>query len=515
MKSESPARVRPAEEVIGRTQSVCPVCLKRVPARRVLRDGCVFLEKACREHGDFRAVIWRGPPDYRSWYQARAPEPPKACLTRTDRGCPFDCGLCPEHRQQICCALIEVTRRCDLRCPVCFASAGEDDAARDPAREELLDQLRMIWSTTGKCNIQLSGGEPTVRDDLPDIIREARALGYTFFQLNTNGLRLGEDPDYVRALAEAGLSTVFLQFDGTSDEVYRRLRGRALFQAKQSAIEACGRHRLGVVLVPTLVPGVNTDHIGDIVRYALKGMPVIRGVHLQPVSYFGRYPAAPRDEDRITLPEVLRALEEQTGGLLKAAHFAPSDCESSLCSFHGDFIYLQDGRLTPSGKRQEACCPGAGGRRAESVSRAQNFVARRWQMGQSASCCGPDAERASAQQAPSCCGPEAQQAPDRCGSGAPPPGQAANEQDSWDAILDRVRNYRLSITCMVYQDAGNMDLERLKYCCVPVIDGGRAVPFCAYNLTSRDGDSLYRGRTAGAPAAVPVRPKARGRRRQP
>ncbi len=134
---------------------------------------------------------------------------------------------------------------------------------------------------------------------------------------------------------------------------------------------------------------------------------------------------------------------------------------------------------------------------------------------QAPSCCGPDAERASTQQAPSCCGPEAQQPPDRCGSGAPPPGQAPKEKDSWDAILDRVRNYRLSITCMVYQDAGNMDLERLKYCCVPVIDGGRAVPFCAYNLTSRDGDSLYRSRTAGAPAAVPVRPKARGRRRQP
>ena len=450
------------EEIIGRTQSVCPACLKRVPAERVKEDDCVFLRKTCGEHGDFKTIIWRGKPDYLSWQQPKKPEHPKVCLTETEKGCPFDCGLCPGHCQQICCALIEVTQRCNLQCLVCFADAGEEDATKDPTLEELLDQLRMIWDTTGKCNIQLSGGEPTVRDDLPDIIRAARSLGYEFFQLNTNGIRLGEDPDYVQALKEAGLCTVFLQFDGTSDEIYRPLRGRSLFKAKQRAIENCGRHQLGVVLVPTLVPGVNTDHIGDIVRYALKGIPVIRGVHFQPVGYFGRYPVPPEDKDRITLPEVLRALEEQTDGLLKVADFAPSDCESSLCSFHGDFIYMQDGKLTPATKKQNACCSGQEDGRAGSVFRAQNFVTRRWQIKQGTTCCGSES--------------------------------GSKEQDGWDAVLDRIRNYRLSITCMVYQDAENMDLERLKYCCVPVIDGGMAVPFCAYNLTSRDGHSLYRGR---------------------
>ncbi len=470
MTSVPDIKKQDVKEIIGRTQSVCPVCLKRIPAERIKEGDSVFLRKTCEEHGDFKTVIWRGKPDYLSWEQQKKPEYPKVCLTRSEKGCPFDCGLCPSHRQQICCALIEVTQRCNLRCPVCFADAGEEDSTKDPTPEELLDQLRMIWDTTGKCNIQLSGGEPTVRDDLPDIIRAARSLGYTFFQLNTNGIRLGEDPDYVQALKEAGLCTVFLQFDGTRDDIYRRLRGRSLFKAKQKAIEVCGRNQLGVVLVPTLVPGINTDHIGDIVRYALKGMPVIRGVHLQPVSYFGRYPVPPQDKDRITLPEVLRALVEQTDGLLKVADFAPSDCESSLCSFHGDFIYMEDGKLTPSTKKQNACCSSREDDRAGSVSRAQNFVTKRWQI----------------EQAPTCCAPETRQTA-TCSAET-----RLKEQDSWDAVLDRIRNYRLTITCMVYQDAENMDLERLQYCCVPVIDGGKAIPFCAYNLSSRDGHSLYR-----------------------
>lgn len=470
------------EELIGQTQSICPVCLRQIPAERVKVDEGVFLRKTCGEHGDFKTIIWRGKPDYLSWQQQKRPEHPKACLTGIEKGCPFDCGLCPDHRQQICCALLEVTQRCNLGCPVCFADAGKEEPVKDPTLEELTHQLRMVRSATGGCNIQLSGGEPTVRDDLPDIIRAARSLGYTFFQLNTNGIRLGEDPHYVEALKEAGLSWVFLQFDGTTDEIYRRLRGRSLFEEKQKAIENCGRQQLGIVLVPTLVPGINTDNIGGIVRYALKGMPAIRGVHFQPISYFGRYPVPPEDKDRITLPEVLRAMEEQTDGLLKAADFVPSDCESSVCSFHGDFIYMEDGKLTPSSKKQNACCCGQGNDRVESVHKSRSFVRSRWRIQSSPPCCGPESSR--------------------------------RQEDSWDAVLDRIRNYRLSITCMAFQDAYNMDLERLHYCCVSVIDKGRTIPFCAYNLTSRDGRSLYRGK-AQLPVGGPPKEKTRKRGTKP
>ncbi len=465
MSYETEVKNQEAGEIISLTQSVCPICLKQIPAERVKENDCVFLRKTCEEHGGFKTVIWRGEPDYQSWEQRKRPVHPKVCLTEIEKGCPFDCGLCPNHRQQICCALLEVTQRCNLGCPVCFAGAGERNTngvgTKDPTVEELIAQLKLVRDATGTCNIQLSGGEPTVRDDLPDIIRAARSLGYTFFQLNTNGIRLGEDPGFVQELKDAGLSWVFLQFDGTRDEIYQHLRGRNLLKAKEKAIESCDRQQLGVVLVPTLVPGVNTDNIGDIVRYALKGMPFIRGVHFQPISYFGRYPVPPRDKDRFTLPEVLRALEEQTDGLVKVEDFAPSECESSVCSFHGDFIFMEDGKLTPSSKKHNPCCCSREDDPAESVLKNRSFVRERWQLPDSTTCCGSQ--------------------------------DSLIELDSWDTVLDRIRNYRLSITCMAFQDVENLDLERLQYCCVSIIDKGRTIPFCAYNLTSRNGCSLYRG----------------------
>ena len=443
----------PAEQEIRSTSSLCPVCLKKISARICRIGADVYLRKTCPEHGPFRTILWRGDPDYVKWAGEKTPEPPDVCQSASARGCPFDCGLCPEHRQKICCAQFEVTQRCNLHCPVCFADAGEQ-AEQDLPLQELLEQMRQLYNTSGRCNLQLSGGEPTVRDDLPQLIRGARELGYTFFQLNTNGLRLAEEPAYARALKEAGLSTVFLQFDGTTDAIYRRLRGRDLLEIKRRAIEVCGQNQLGVVLVPVLVPAVNVENIGEIIRFALAHMPVVRGVHFQPVSYFGRYPTPPEDAARITIPEVLRELEWQTQGLVRVENFAPSDCEHPLCSFHGDFIYLRDGELTPVTRKQSCCGHDVPGQ-APSVVRSQNYVASRWQMTE-------PAER--------CCG-----------------------QDAFDELLDRIRNYRISITCMAFQDVENVDLERLKYCCIPVIRNGKAIPFCAYNITSRDGRGLYRG----------------------
>ncbi|HBF36118.1 MAG TPA: radical SAM protein, partial [Firmicutes bacterium] len=118
-----------------------------------------------------------------------------------------------------------------------------------------------------------SGGEPTVRDDLPEIIKMAKKMGFPYIQLNTNGLRLAGEPGYAKILKEAGLSSVFMQFDGTKDEIYRQLRGRNLFAVKENAIKNCADNNLGIVLVPTIVPEVNVDNIGEIIRFGLSKAP--------------------------------------------------------------------------------------------------------------------------------------------------------------------------------------------------------------------------------------------------
>lgn len=213
----------------------------------------------------------------------------------------------------------------------------------------------------GNTLLQLSGGEPTVRDDLPAIVAYAKRAGCKYVQLNSNGVRLAEDEAFVRKLADAGLSFVFMQFDGVTDQVYEALRRQPMLDIKKRAIENCGKYGIGVTLVPVIVPGVNVDQIGAIIRFAVERSPVVRGVHFQPVSYFGRVPELPKDEDRFTLDELMAEAVAQSGGLFAMENLAPSCCDHPMCGFHGDFIVMPDGTLyaltkdtAPHGESEEA-----------------------------------------------------------------------------------------------------------------------------------------------------------------
>lgn len=324
---------------------------------------------------------------------------------------------------------------------------------------------RLLLASGGPYNIQLSGGEPTLRDDLPEIIALGRSLGFSFFQLNTNGLRLAREPGYAERLKQAGLDCVFLQFDGTSDRIYEIMRGKALLDNKKAAIDNCARQQLGVVLVPVLMPGVNRSDIGGILQFALSLMPAVRGVHFQPVSYFGRYPQPPSDRERITIPEVLRAIEEQTGGRMKAEDFHPPEAENSYCSFSAHYVLMANGELKALSRRQTCCSapqPAASG-----AKKAQAFVARHW----AGSCCDQAA------------GAAEEKASEDCGMNL----------DSLDDFLKRAEQYSFCVSGMAFQDVWNLELERLRDCFIHVVSpDARIIPFCAYNLTDRDGRFLYR-----------------------
>lgn len=451
--------------ILAYTESVCPTCLRTVPARRVAEGNDVYLVKRCPEHGPFKTIVWRGLDTYHRWGErgSRAATPPVA-ETTVKHGCPHDCGLCPEHRQHSCCVLLEVTQRCNLSCPICFASAA--DAGNDPSLAEIDAWLRQLQRHGSPVNIQLSGGEPTVRDDLPEIVSRCRAMGFDFVQVNTNGLRLAKDSDYAQRLVDAGLDCVFLQFDGVSDAVYQRIRGARLLTIKKTAILRCADAGLGVVLVPTLVPGANVDEIGAIVDFAVARAPAIRAVHFQPISYFGRYPTPPADGDRFTLPEVMRELERQSGGGIRATDFAPGSAENAYCSFSGKFFIGADGRLSAAANESsDGCCSpssGCGCGLPASGDHAQN--ARRVVAGQWAA--------------------EAKT--------APIPDAPGIKIDSFDAFLAK-RRHSFSISGMAFQDAWTLDIERLRECFIHVVSPDRRIiPFCAYNLTSATGASLYR-----------------------
>lgn len=425
---------------IRNTSSVCPVCLRRIPAAILKKRQEYFLEKACPDHGRFSTVIWRGEnPSFEQWgnYNQFSQDTPD---------CPNACGLCPDHLQKTCCVLVEVTGRCNLSCPFCFAQSGSRFI--EPTVDRLSKSFKELVEK-GCTFIQLSGGEPTVREDLPEIVAAAKAAGCENIQLNSNGIRLGEDKSYTKALAQAGLSFVFMQFDGTEDAC-QKLRGKPLLAAKQAAIRACADELLGVTLVPTVVPGVNDDNLGDILNFGFSNSPAVRGVHFQPVSYFGRHPLPPRNEDRITLPEVLCAIERQTNGKVKIADFAPSGCDHPRCGFHADFVVLPDALMRLTSEPGTCAC---GRDDSNAHIKNRNFVARRWKR------TAADGRQESSK----------------------------NDFDDMDAFLSRIKSHGFTITAMAFQDAYTFDIERLRRCSLHVYEGGRLIPFCARYLTAETG----------------------------
>ncbi len=439
-------------------ESVCPVCLKRIPARHEQQGDDVYLVKECPEHGEFRAVIWRSQPSLDLWRRDKIPSYPAQPATGRGDGCPFDCGLCPDHRQHTCTAVIEITERCNLHCPVCFAVAGEKEARPDRSVEEVREILAGVMRVSGKCNIQFSGGEPSVHPELCEMIRVAKEMGFPFVQLNTNGRRAALEPDFAVRLAEAGLDSAFFQFDGTRDDIYESLRGQRLLSEKQTALKRFIDAGIGVVLVPTVVPGVNADNVGDILRLAAENVPGVRGVHFQPVSYFGRYPAQPEDASRITLPEVMTALEIQTNGMVHAEDFLPPGCEHFQCSFHANYLVMEDGLLKRLSANRSGCgCKSEPQVASKGADKAKGFVSRQW-------------------------------------AAAPEPVALQDKPvDDLDRFLARASTHILAVSGMAFQDAWTMDLDRVKGCCIHIAGpGGKLVPFCAYNLSSMQGETLYR-----------------------
>ena len=442
------------------TRSVCPECLANIPARLEQQpDGSIFMVKTCPQHGTYRTVVWRGRLSFSDWTAGARPLSENEGLC-----CPQDCGLCREHLQGSCCVLLEVTKRCNLHCRFCFADAGTSD---DLPLDLLLEAVRDIAQRGGRPMLQLSGGEPSLRDDLPVLIRAAKEAGIPYVQLNTNGIRLAEDPQLAGRLAEAGLDFVFLQFDGTEDGVYRTLRGKDLLDIKKQAIANCGAAGLGVTLVPVVVPGVNLGMLGDIVRFAAGHSPAVRGVHFQPVSYFGRIPGK---GERCTLDELLVELTEQTG--LALSDFVPSRCDHPLCGFHGSFI-AEQGRLIPLTRGDSAP------RNTITAGENREFVAKHWLRRQTKE---PSSVICQAPAVP----PETI-IPAGGGKYRLRMSMEEGGVADMDMFLKKVRSQSFTLSSMPFQDAMNLDIERLRSCSLHVYHQGRLVPLCAEYLTPMRG----------------------------
>ncbi|MEM3184983.1 MAG: radical SAM protein [Candidatus Hadarchaeales archaeon] len=307
---------------IKKTTSVCPECLKRIPATIYESDGKVWIKKSCPEHGEFEDLYLGS----YGWYRraeryaidGRGVENPQ--ITKEAPVCPEDCGLCRLHMSHTTLANVVLTNRCDLSCWYCFFYAQRLGYVYEPTISQIEEMFKVLKSEKPiACNaVQLTGGEPCLRNDLVDIIKLAKSYGFDHVQLNTNGIRLAFNPELVKAVREAGVNTLYLSFDGVSERTNPKNHWEFPL-----ALENARRVGLGIVLVPTVIRGVNDHEVGDIVKYAFKNIDIIRSVNFQPVSLVGRMPRDERDKYRITIPDVIKRLEEQTDGQITMEDFFP------------------------------------------------------------------------------------------------------------------------------------------------------------------------------------------------
>jgi uncharacterized radical SAM superfamily Fe-S cluster-containing enzyme len=301
-------------------ESLCPECGKIIRAAILERDGKVFMEKTCPDHGFVRDLVYSDAELYKKcerWTYEDADGILNPQVTGA-KVCPDDCGLCDLHIGPAILANIDLTNRCNLRCPICFANANVQGYVYEPTYEQVVEMLTLMRNVKPffPPAIQFSGGEPTIHPRFLDILKAARSMGFSHLQIATNGIRIAKDPEFAKKAKESGLYTMYLQFDGTGDEVYKRTRGLSgLWELKQKAVENARIADLRVVLVPTIIKTINDEQVGKIFQFAVDNSDVISGISYQPVAFTGRIPTEERERQRYTLSDLAKDLESQTGYL--------------------------------------------------------------------------------------------------------------------------------------------------------------------------------------------------------
>ena len=409
------------------------------------------MTKECPDHGWMEALLYDDAEAYVESQRYDKPgSRPLKHGTEVKDGCPLDCGLCPEHRQHTCLALIEVNTACNLACPTCFANAGKGYNLTLQQVEDMLDRFVELEGEPEV--VQFSGGEPTIHPQILPMLRAAKERDIRHVMLNTNGLRIARDDRFLEALAELR-PFVYLQFDGLEDRTYQILRGEPLAEVKLRALDRLPQADLDVVLVPAIERGVNEHEIGPVVRFGLEHLAV-RGVNFQPVTHVGRHLEFD-PLDRVTIPEVLRQIEAQMEGIFVQEDFVPVPCCSPTCS-SVTYAYIDDGQVTP--------LP-----RVLNVDDYLDYITNRTM---------PDLSI------------DVQRALEGLWSAAAVPGSQATAErfrcagcDVLDtADLQKLKKHVFMIMVKAFMDAYTLDVQRLMKCCVGVLTpDGRMIPFCAYN----------------------------------
>lgn len=327
------------ETLIGNTKSLCPKCVEEknfssmtIPAVIYKKGNEVWMAKKCEKHGLFKSVYWEDYEMYKkaSTFQDSGVSIGGEAVKKGEASCPIDCGLCQLHKSNSALVNIVLTNRCDLSCPYCFFYHKKTGYVYEPTIEQVKYMIKSILKQSPiKPNaVQFTGGEPTIRDDLPEIIKLATDMGIGVVIVNTNGIRISRDVRFLKKIKDAGCGLLYLSFDGVSPETNPKN-----YSEFPNILENCRKTGVNVVLVPTIIRGKNDHEIGNIIKIAVENIDIIRGVNFQPVSFVGKMSAEEINKQRITIPAVIKKIEEQTNAQIKKSNFYPVPFVSSLSDY--------------------------------------------------------------------------------------------------------------------------------------------------------------------------------------
>ncbi len=473
-----------------KTRSLCPVCLSVINARVFEKDGKVWMEKECDIHGHFKDIYWSDAEQFKRFlkYQIKG-DPVDNPNTISTKNCPYDCGLCGNHQTHTMLANIDITNRCNMNCPICFANASSKGYIYEPSFEQIKEMLLNLRHQTPMPVdvVQFSGGEPTVHDNILEIIKMAKDVGFKFVMMATNGIRISKDLEFTKRLKEAGLRIAYLQFDGTRPEPYIQARGYNALPQKRKAVENLKKAQIATVLVPTVVKGVNDDQLGEIIDYGFKNLEVVKAVNFQPVSFTGRVDKKELQRRRITVSDIMSLVEKQTDGKIVKEDWLPIPAIAPLemlleklfntrvskSSTHthcgaGLYMFEKQGSYVPLSHFMD-------------LEQARKIVLKEVKS---------DRRVLNGLRGKMSVVMKLNKTIDR---------DKAPKYFEWKKLLkaaivnqlefvpQKLKDKGMFIGCMHFMDSYNFDLDRVERCCIHyATPDGRVVPFCSYNTIHRD-----------------------------
>ncbi len=277
------------KKLLNTTRSICPICRTLIDAKVYEADNRVYMEKYCLEHGKQTALISS---DYHYYKRAhefiRPGQIQMQNFGETENGCPFDCGLCPDHEQHICMPVVEINGSCNLNCPICIA---DENYREDLTLAQIKKMVESLIASEGQIDVlNVSGGEPTLHPEYIEIMSFLSSVEQiTKVSVSTNGLTLLSSPYLLKFHKKKGI-LVSLQLDGCRKEAFETLRGQNLVEKKRDIIDLLVQNDNPFSLIATIGKDINDTK--EDVAYLLDLFfthDLILSLLFQPLVYKGKF----------------------------------------------------------------------------------------------------------------------------------------------------------------------------------------------------------------------------------